>query len=477
MQGRAPISNDEDGNDGVGRARPGWASTHETLMQRTSNLPTLFQGALPSQSILSGARLEPYRIDGLLPSVAVFPASEEQVSAVLSACHAEGLAVAPWGGGTRMGLGNPPARYDVALVLTGLDRILEYEPEDLTATVQSGITLAGLDAVFRKEGQFLPLDPPRRERTTLGGVQASLASGPLRHRYGTARDMTIGIRVVHADGVVTKAGGKVVKNVTGYDMNKLYIGSLGTLGVIVEASLKVMPEPAAEGALTAFFPTAAAACEAALGIMATPLDAAFLSVAAGGALQGLAGDTRKDAKAALAVGAHGQAVSVARVLRDAGGICAENGSVQAESIAAGGVASLRGALADAACEGAPLLAARVGVRPADVGAVLDSLAELSGGYGFDWAAVAHVSHGIVHLGWRPGENGAAAHALASFVEEARATASGRGGYLVLESAPPDVKALVDPWADAGSGLSLMRSLKQQFDPTGVLNPGRFVGAI
>ncbi|PZC47403.1 MAG: glycolate oxidase FAD binding subunit [Chloroflexi bacterium] len=376
-----------------------------------------------------------------------------------------------------MGLGNAPARYDVALLLTGLNRVLEYQPEDLTTTVQAGLTLATLDAELRKEGQFLPLDPVGYDRTTLGGVQASAASGPLRHRYGTARDQTIGIRVVHADGTITKAGGKVVKNVTGYDMNKLYIGSLGTLGIIVEASLKVMPLPASEGALLAFFPSIETAGEAALGVMGTSLDTAFLSLVAGEAVHELPGGRSVDGAAALAVGAFGQAAPIARVLRDATAICNRNGAAEVATVSSNEVTNLRRVLAEAPRGGSTTLMARLGVRPESVAGLIQSMAELSNKYSFNFGAVAHISHGIVHSGWTGKEGLMEAQRQATFIEEARDVARAEGGYLVLESAPPGVRALVDSWGDARGGQALMSNLKQQFDPTGVLNPGRFVGGI
>jgi glycolate oxidase FAD binding subunit len=446
-------------------------------MQQPRNLPTLFQASLPPHSIHSGERLEPYRLDGILPEVALFPKDEEQVASLLSICHAEALAVVPWGGGTRMGLGNAPDRYDVALILAGLNRVLEYQPEDLTTTVQAGLALATLDTELRKEGQFLPLDPPGYDRSTVGGVQASGASGPLRHRYGTARDQTIGIRVVHADGTITKAGGKVVKNVTGYDMNKLYIGSLGTLGIIVETSLKVMPLPASEGAILAFFPSTETAGEAALGVMGTSLDTAFLSLVVGEAVQELPGGHAGDNRAALAVGVFGQAAPIARVLRDATEICNRNGAVGVATVSSNEVTSLRRVLADAPGGPSTTLMARSGVRPESAAGLIQSMTELSKKYSFPFGAVAHVSHGIVHAGWTAEDDLVEAKHIAALIEEARSVASAEGGYLVLESAPPDVKALVDSWGDARGGQALMRNLKQQFDPTGVLNPGRFVGGI
>src|SRR3990170_7695424 len=177
-----------------------------------------------------------FAVDGLTPQAAVAPASYEQVAAVMRYSYAEGLAVIPWGGGTYIHAGNIPARYDIALGLSRLNAVVEHEPADLTATVQAGMTLSELQRHLGGAGQLLPLDPPGGERATIGGILAANASGPWRHAFGSARDMTIGLRVITAEGRITRAGGRVVKNVAGYDLCKLYIGSLGTLGVIVEAT-------------------------------------------------------------------------------------------------------------------------------------------------------------------------------------------------------------------------------------------------
>ncbi len=190
--------------------------------------------------------LSAFEIDGMVPDAAVEPATIGELQAVLSEAHSSKVTVIPIGGGTHRGAGNVPTSYDVALSLARLNRVLAYEPADLTVTVEPGLRLADLQATLGARGQFLPLDPPCDAGATVGGVLAVNASGPLRHAFGTARDWVIGMRVVHADGSSSKSGGRVVKNVTGYDMHKLHIGALGTLGVIAEVTLKVAPLPPAE---------------------------------------------------------------------------------------------------------------------------------------------------------------------------------------------------------------------------------------
>src|SRR3989304_1046329 len=152
-----------------------------------------------------------------------------------------------------MALGSPPAHPGLVLGLRRLSGLLEHEPGDLTATVEAGMTLGTFQAELSRRGQWLSLDPPQAARATLGGILASNASGPRRHLYGTARDLLIGITMVLADGAIVRGGGKVVKNVAGYDLPKLAVGSFGTLGVIVEATVKLRPRPDCDRLLVARF--------------------------------------------------------------------------------------------------------------------------------------------------------------------------------------------------------------------------------
>ena len=204
-------------------------------------------------NVLSADKHPFYAVDGVLPNAVVLPSTVKELSEVVSLASDRGGAVTPYGGGTMMSLGNQPRGSGLVVVTTSLDGILQYEPSDLTITVQAGITLAKLAGVLAKEGQFLPLEVPFPGRATVGGLLAAAYSGPLSLFYGLPRDWLIGIRVVNANGTVTKAGGKVVKNVTGYDMNKLYTGSLGTLGIIAEATFKVAPKPPVSRTLAVSF--------------------------------------------------------------------------------------------------------------------------------------------------------------------------------------------------------------------------------
>ena len=194
-----------------------------------------------------------YSIDGLHPKVVVVPNNPQQLSQAMSAAWEEGMAVAPWGGGTRMQLGNAIRRLDVIVDLSRLNRVVQHNPADLTVTVEAGITLTSLQQGLAEHGQLLALDPPLPDRASIGGTLAARVSGPLRWQYGNARDLVLGMKVVQADGMVTKSGGQVVKNVSGYDMARLHVGGLGTLGIISEVSFKLTPLPRNQATVLAAF--------------------------------------------------------------------------------------------------------------------------------------------------------------------------------------------------------------------------------
>ena len=182
-------------------------------------------------------------VDGQRPALLCYPATAAQTAALLRMCNEAEAAVAPWGGGTAMALGNPPRELNVVIDLGGLNRLVEHDAANLTATLEAGITLNAVQEILARENQFLPFDPPHPSRATAGGVLAANLNGPRRSSYGNVRDLVIGMKVALATGEVIKAGGKVVKNVAGYDMCKLFVGSLGTLGIITEATFRLAPLP------------------------------------------------------------------------------------------------------------------------------------------------------------------------------------------------------------------------------------------
>ncbi|MDQ4043243.1 MAG: FAD-binding oxidoreductase, partial [Actinomycetota bacterium] len=205
-------------------------------------------------------------VDGVSPSFVAEPGSVEEMSELMRFASREGLSVGPRGGGTKMHLGNPPRELDLVLSTARMNEVIEHAPGDQVVRVQSGTRLEDLQSQLAGEEQMLGIDPPE-EGATVGGIVASNASGPRRLRYGTIRDLIIGIEVVLSDGTVAKAGGKVVKNVAGYDLSKLFTGSLGTLGLIATCNFRLHPRPEAARTVAVELPDTVSAGEAAQAIV------------------------------------------------------------------------------------------------------------------------------------------------------------------------------------------------------------------
>lgn len=418
-------------------------------------------------------------VDGKLPRFWCEPSTPEELAAVLKLAREAGAAVIPRGGGTRLQVGAPPRAADLLLSTRGLNRIIQYEPADLTVTVQAGIGLSELQARLHAEGQFLALDPPAADRATIGGVVASNASGPLRLAYGAARDLVIGSRVANPDGVVTKAGGRVVKNVAGYDLNKLYVGSFGTLGVIVELSFKLHPLPQRLGTVVAVFDGLDGAEAVVKRVTRSPLGPAALEVlnprASAAVRLGL---TVPPGGCALVVLVGGFEKAVERVTGDIAEYCRGYGraELRADDEPTGALWAQLRALADASDASQPLF--KIAVPPARSFEMLRALETAAEAQGLAVEALAHAGVGLVYGRFERREwDQSAQERLATVAREVRQVAREREGSLMIESCPLPVKSMIDVWGEVGPSLRLMHAIKEQLDPGHVLNPGRFVGGI
>ncbi|MDO8616517.1 MAG: FAD-binding oxidoreductase [Dehalococcoidia bacterium] len=412
---------------------------------------------------------EEYAVDGLPPSAVVRPGSYEQAAEVLRYANSERLAVIPRGAGTLMALGNVPRAYDIALCLSRLDEIVEHEPADLTVTCQAGISLGRLREHLAAAGQMAPLDPTLPAQATAGGVLAANAYGPYRLAYGTARDFTIGMRVATADGRITRAGGRVVKNVAGYDLCKLYIGSLGTLGVILEATFKVRPRPREEGELAFALPGAADACG-----VAAEAERRGLSVAAAQVLNPAAAQAlglSAGAAIVLVLNLAGTPAAVARSAREIAALAAERGGRAATSPPQAGAQHPPEADPPPAGAGAPTGDSRAVVGWLSVlpSRVPEAMAAIEASAA-DARTSAYPTAGVLRVRCTTGDGGETLRRLREAAREA-------GGRLVIESCAPALKRDLDVFGDPPAAFELMRRVKQQFDPNGILSPGRYVGRL
>jgi glycolate oxidase FAD binding subunit len=360
---------------------------------------------------------------GVVPLVVVEPADERQTASVLRCANQAGLAVIPCGGGTKLDWGNPPRRADVILSLRRQNQVIEHAWADLTVTVEAGCTVAQLQRTLAEHGQRLAIDPLWPERATIGGVLSTNDSGALRLAYGSLRDLIIGVTLALADGTIASSGGKVVKNVAGYDLPKLATGGLGTLGVITRAVFRLHPLPRNARTLTIAVADAAEMQRVLLAILSAQLAPAAVQVRNGNVDILLEGTLD---------GISAQQSAIEKL-----------GAVQEGSPA---VWNAREELWPSSGAGPIVKFSTLPSRISEAAALFSSFVIQATGIGY-----ARFDGDLAKL---------------------RETMERDGGSLVILS-----KTNLDAWGSPGDALPLMRAVKEQFDPKGTLNPGRFVGGI
>jgi glycolate oxidase FAD binding subunit len=392
-------------------------------------------------------------VEGVEPDFVVEPGSIEEISDVMKLAASEGLAVAPRGSGTKTHIGDPPRRLDLILSTARMNEVLEHTPGDQIIRLEAGVKLEELQEHVFGSDQMLAIDPPE-SGATIGGIVAANSSGPRRYRYGTIRDLIIGITVVLHDGTVAKAGSKVVKNVAGYDLSKLFTGSLGTLGIIATANFRLHPRPEAARTVAVGVAGPQQAQAAAQAIVHSQVEATAIELHYGGdekrltvLLESIPGGI--DAKTETASYLLRQFGEV-RTLPDE----------ESEN------------LGHPRPEVADEVVLKIGAPPVDLAAVLESVLGAAERKGLAYPRITgHAGTGVTLVGFS-GKNEAGA---AGFVEEMREIWVRRGGSVTLQRAPLTLKQRVSTWDNGGDYLGLVRRVKEKFDPRGGMNPGRFLG--
>lgn len=394
---------------------------------------------------------------GVRPKEVFSPSTVGEAAAYLEEKARASESVAFVGGETSLALGRPPRRLDAVLRTERLARIVEHAPSDQIVVAEAGLTLAALQGVVAAHGQRLALDPPLAGRRTLGGLVSTNGFGPRRTRYGSLRDLIIGVSLVRADGALARGGGKVVKNVAGFDLPKMMVGSLGTLGLVATVTFRLHPLPESDVTLVARARTARSVRNLVSALREAQLEPAAIAAVLEGSLFD------------VAVRFEGFEEGVKEQAERARVLVAENGAAcdppheaaaafwaRHDVVRTAGPLRVRAAMLPSAFEE---FFERVFPRLRDV---------VSGA-----ALAVYPSLGIAFLSGVPSDGGAAAAAIAS----ARSSVAAGGGSLVLEEAPDDVRAHADPWGPPPASFELMRALKARLDPEGRLNPGRFVGSL
>ncbi len=429
------------------------------------------------------AQLERFAVEGMAPGVAVAPGSAEEAAAVVRMAAERSLVVVPFGGGTQQAIGSVPEQVDIALCTARLDRVEHYDPGDLTLSAGAGVTLGELDRQLAPNGQVLPLEVARANEATLGGVLATAAQGPMRHGCGGVRDYCIGIQFVTGDGKLARAGGRVVKNVAGYDLMKLLIGSYGTLAVITSANFKVAPRARQTATFAADFASAAEALRFRDRVLHSPLQPLCLEIVAPRAHEYLAAAQpardpdhwspqqalQFDEHWSVLVRAAGSEAVLARYRRELGEVRELRGADEAQlwqhaaNFAGNVLARHRNAMV-----------VQVGVTIGEVGASLAAIEHAALDYSFLPAVIGRCGLGALVAALVPlAVDPPGAMSYASAVSSLRAALPPETMATVVQC-PREAKLHFDLWGSTPTDAACMRAVKRAMDPANILNRGRYM---
>jgi len=455
--------------------------------------------------------LNTYAVDGLRPQAVVFPRNVREVSEVVRMANQETLTIVPWGSGSKIGLGHPPSRLDLVVSSARMDHMLDVDTANLTITVEAGVKFRDIQARLATEddrcylpledlttsqdelicsdrsnsGCFLPMDPPFSETATIGGIVAANSSGPRRLLYRFPRDLLLGVRFVTPNGDIVGTGGKTVKNVSGYDISKLMVGSAGSLGFICEMTFKLLPLPERMETLLFSFGSLRDACALVETVLETPLLPAAVEIMNQTACRELSCRDEKDVgqgpyAVAVAMEAFEPAVNrmrqeildMGRRLGASGDVCFKEDDHRRFWLT---VSHLQ---ASAAGRFHRPVAFQLIYPISAMEEVVTFAERVLSERGMEHTLLVHAGTGGSCLTLSgDSAKGAAGGPEALVMEELLAQCRERGGNLVIQSAPDGLKPALKMWGEPGSDLLVMKRVKHKLDPSGIFSPGRFVGRL
>ena len=403
------------------------------------------------------------------PDCIVFPQTQAELAEAIALAYENRWAMVPCGAGSKLDWGGIVSNAKLAVSTERLNRLIDHAIGDLTVTVEAGMKYGELQKAIAKSGQFLAIDPTYPGAATIGGIVATADTGSLRQRYNSVRDQLLGITFVRADGKLTKAGGRVVKNVAGYDLMKLLTGSYGTLGIIAQVTFRLYPQPAARESvlLTGSTEAIATATKTLLASALTPISADLLSASAVGRLDGMDGRGT-----GLLVRFQSVPESVAEQsqrLLELGEKLALQGTAYPEETEAALWEGLRETIQETDRERA--IACKIGIRPSEAAAALVKFETLTAS---EDKFPLHM--GIIHAASGLGRLRLAGETknVLPVLEQVRRLCQSKGGFLTILEAPTDIKKKIDVWGYAGNAIYIMRKIKNQFDQENLLSPNRFI---
>jgi FAD/FMN-containing dehydrogenase len=431
-------------------------------------------------------KLKAYALDGKKPKIVVSPGTIDEVSKVVAYANQQHLTIIPRGNGTKIEMGRIPKKMEIILSTNRLNRMTDSDCENLTLSAESGMTLNEAQKSLAKvgKGYFLPLDPPFTDEATLGGIVAANSSGPRRLLYGTARDLIIGTKAVFPNGDLVISGGKTVKNVSGYDMCKLLIGSYGTLGIICEITFKLLPLPEKEATLLLSFARLEEADGFVRELRGSQLIPSSIETLNATAVQKMRYSVSMppNGNYLVAIGVEGVTESIDRQISQLSEMGKKYGVLEAVTLDSEKHRAFWIAIRDlqkGLTEGNPnLISLKTTFLISKSGEMLGSHEKIARDFGIEGAFICHSGNGILYSYLLPGKNfRSKIESLVELIGKLTSEAVKNGGNLVVESSPLSIKKNVDVWGQSRDDYLVVRRLKEQIDPVGILNIGRFVGGI
>ncbi|MCX8118768.1 MAG: FAD-binding oxidoreductase [Desulfobacterota bacterium] len=429
-------------------------------------------------------RLQTYGVDGKRPKAVALPGSQEEVSKLLALANDHGLAVIPMGSGTKREIGALPKRLDLVVSTLRLNRITDCDCDNLTLSAEGGLTLGEVQKRLAREGRgyFLPLDPPFSEKATLGGIVASNASGPGRLLYGTARDLVIGAKAVLPNGDLVATGGKTVKNVSGYDLCKLLIGSYGTLGILCEITFKLLPLPEKAATLVLPYPGLEGAVAFSQEILRSQYLPSSMEILNPSAVERLNLEVSSKGYYLLAIRLEGVVEAVERQLSEMGEKGRQKGAISQDVLQGEAHEAFWEAIRNfperMRGEGGKGIRLKSSFLISRCGEVMAQYERIGQDHRLNCALLCHSGNGILYTSVFPdGGRRVSKKAVLDAIGAFSSVASQYEGHLVVERCPSSWKGEIEVWGPPRSDYGIMRRLKEEFDPKGILNPGRFIDGL